>query len=70
MALLTALALGIVAPKEAFTGFADDIVIIVGSALSEIGLPPLPTAFCFLTLSGITPWRPLRMDSATLSGVR
>ena len=33
MALLAALALGIVDPKHAFTGFSDDIVIIVGSAL-------------------------------------
>lgn len=32
-ALLAALALGIVKPKEAFTGFSDDIVIIVASAL-------------------------------------
>jgi di/tricarboxylate transporter len=33
LALLASLALGIVAPKEAFKGFSDDIVIIVGSAL-------------------------------------
>jgi di/tricarboxylate transporter len=33
VALLAALALGIVKPKEAFTGFSDDIVIIVASAL-------------------------------------
>ncbi len=33
IALLAALALGIVSPKAAFTGFSDDIVIIVGSAL-------------------------------------
>src|SRR3546814_19634898 len=33
LALLTALALGIVSPEEAFTGFSDDLVIIVGSAL-------------------------------------
>ena len=33
IALLAALALGIVKPKEAFGGFSDDIVIIVGSAL-------------------------------------
>lgn len=33
IALLTALAIGIVKPKEAFSGFSDDIVIIVGSAL-------------------------------------
>ena len=33
MALLAGLATGIVKPKEAFTGFSDDIVIIVGSAL-------------------------------------
>jgi di/tricarboxylate transporter len=33
IALLAALALGIVKPKQAFTGFSDDIVIIVGSAL-------------------------------------
>ena len=33
LALLAGLALGIVKPKDAFTGFADDIVIIVGSAL-------------------------------------
>jgi di/tricarboxylate transporter len=33
IALLAALALGIVKPVDAFTGFADDIVIIVGSAL-------------------------------------
>jgi di/tricarboxylate transporter len=33
IALLAALVLGIVKPKDAFTGFSDDIVIIVGSAL-------------------------------------
>ena len=33
LALLAALALGIVKPKDAFSGFSDDIVIIVGSAL-------------------------------------
>ena len=33
IALLAALAFGIVAPADAFKGFADDIVIIVGSAL-------------------------------------
>ena len=33
LALLAAMAVGIVKPKEAFTGFSDDIVIIVGSAL-------------------------------------
>ncbi|THD38012.1 MAG: SLC13 family permease [Sphingomonas sp.] len=33
LALLAGLALGIVKPKQAFTGFSDDIVIIVGSAL-------------------------------------
>lgn len=33
IALLAALALGIVKPKEAFSGFSDDIVIIVASAL-------------------------------------
>jgi di/tricarboxylate transporter len=33
MALLAALAVGIVDPKHAFTGFSDDLVIIVGSAL-------------------------------------
>ena len=33
IALLASLALGIVKPKQAFTGFSDDIVIIVGSAL-------------------------------------
>ncbi|HEY0045044.1 MAG TPA: SLC13 family permease [Allosphingosinicella sp.] len=33
LALLAALLLGIVKPDEAFTGFSDDIVIIVGSAL-------------------------------------
>jgi di/tricarboxylate transporter len=33
MALLAALAAGIVDPKHAFSGFSDDIVIIVGSAL-------------------------------------
>lgn len=33
IALLAALAIGIVKPKEAFSGFSDDIVIIVGSAL-------------------------------------
>jgi len=32
-ALLVAVALGIVAPEDAFSGFSDDIVIIVGSAL-------------------------------------
>jgi di/tricarboxylate transporter len=32
-ALLAALATGIVSPKAAFSGFSDDIVIIVGSAL-------------------------------------
>ena len=33
IALLAALTLGIVKPEEAFSGFSDDIVIIVGSAL-------------------------------------
>jgi len=33
MALLAALALGIVDPKHAFSGFSDDIVVIVASAL-------------------------------------
>lgn len=33
MALMAALAVGVVKPKEAFTGFSDDIVIIVASAL-------------------------------------
>jgi hypothetical protein len=33
MALLAAVAAGIVAPENAFSGFSDDIVIIVGSAL-------------------------------------
>lgn len=33
IALLAALGLGIVKPKDAFSGFSDDIVIIVGSAL-------------------------------------
>lgn len=33
IALLAALSLGLVQPKDAFKGFADDIVIIVGSAL-------------------------------------
>ena len=33
MALLAALALGIVKPRDAFSGFSDDIVVIVGSAL-------------------------------------
>ncbi|WP_188054435.1 SLC13 family permease [Sphingosinithalassobacter sp. CS137] len=33
MALLAALAVGVVSPEEAFRGFSDDIVIIVGSAL-------------------------------------
>jgi di/tricarboxylate transporter len=33
LALLASLAIGIVKPKDAFSGFSDDIVIIVGSAL-------------------------------------
>lgn len=33
IALLAALSLGLVQPKDAFKGFSDDIVIIVGSAL-------------------------------------
>lgn len=33
IALLAAVALGLVAPEKAFSGFSDDIVIIVGSAL-------------------------------------
>ncbi len=33
LALLSAIATGIVAPKDAFSGFSDDIVIIVASAL-------------------------------------
>ena len=33
LALLASIALGIVNPKDAFKGFSDDIVIIVGSAL-------------------------------------
>ena len=35
LALLAALALGIVKPEEAFSGFSDDIVIIVGSRWSS-----------------------------------
>ena len=37
LALLAALAVGVVEPKDAFTGFSDDIVIIVGSALVMSG---------------------------------
>ncbi|MCX7283591.1 MAG: SLC13 family permease, partial [Novosphingobium sp.] len=33
IALLGAVALGVVSPKDAFAGFSDDIVVIVGSAL-------------------------------------
>ena len=33
IALLGAVALGVVKPKDAFSGFSDDIVVIVGSAL-------------------------------------
>jgi di/tricarboxylate transporter len=33
LSLLAAVAVGIVAPRDAFSGFSDDIVIIVGSAL-------------------------------------
>ena len=33
LALLAAVAVGVVAPDDAFSGFSDDIVIIVGSAL-------------------------------------
>ena len=33
LALLASIAVGIVSPKDAFKGFSDDIVIIVGSAL-------------------------------------
>ncbi|MGV3512208.1 MAG: SLC13 family permease [Novosphingobium sp.] len=33
IALLFAIAIGVVSPKAAFTGFSDDIVVIVGSAL-------------------------------------
>lgn len=33
IALLFAVAIGVVSPKAAFTGFSDDIVVIVGSAL-------------------------------------
>ncbi|MGH6904761.1 MAG: SLC13 family permease, partial [Geminicoccaceae bacterium] len=33
VALLASLACGIVEPQDAFRGFSDDIVIIVGSAL-------------------------------------
>ncbi|MFN3425454.1 MAG: SLC13 family permease [Novosphingobium meiothermophilum] len=33
IALLAAVVLGVVSPRDAFTGFADDIVVIVGSAL-------------------------------------
>ena len=33
IALLVAVAIGVVPPKAAFTGFSDDIVVIVGSAL-------------------------------------
>ena len=33
LALLASIALGLVKPKDAFSGFSDDIVIIVGSAL-------------------------------------
>ncbi len=37
LALLAALAVGVVKPGEAFSGFSDDIVIIVGSALVVSG---------------------------------
>ena len=33
IALLFAMAIGVVSPDAAFTGFSDDIVVIVGSAL-------------------------------------
>ncbi|MEL0252172.1 MAG: SLC13 family permease, partial [Novosphingobium sp.] len=33
IALLAAIAIGVVPAKSAFTGFSDDIVVIVGSAL-------------------------------------
>ena len=33
VSLLVAVAIGVVAPKDAFSGFSDDIVIIVGAAL-------------------------------------
>ena len=33
LALLAAVAAGLVKPDQAFTGFSDDIVVIVGSAL-------------------------------------
>jgi len=33
LSLLAALAVGVVPPERAFSGFSDDIVIIVGSAL-------------------------------------
>ncbi len=36
-ALLAAVAVGVVKPAEAFTGFSDDIVVIVGSALVVSG---------------------------------
>ena len=37
LALLAAIADGVVAPKDAFSGFSDDIVIIVASALLVVG---------------------------------
>ncbi len=47
LALMAAVAAGLVKPEEAFSGFSDDIVVIVGSALvvsaaiAQTGLPEL-----------------------------
>ena len=42
LGLLTAIFVGIVPPEEAFSGFSDDIVIVVGSALvGGMGAPEL-----------------------------
>src|SRR4029450_12144697 len=47
LALIAAVAAGLVKPEAAFSGFSDDIVIIVGSALivsaaiAQTGLPEL-----------------------------
>lgn len=55
-ALLLAMAFGLVTPKAAFTGFADDIVIIVGSALVISGAISR-TGIAEVALRGLAPER-------------
>jgi di/tricarboxylate transporter len=60
LSLLIALAVGVVRPDKAFSGFSDDIVIIVGSAL---------LASAGVARSGIMEFA-LQRFSPNLAGVR